>query len=198
MELYNQIEALLFWRGEPMAFADICRVFKLPSADIKKELKILAEKLEGSGITLIQTGEDIALGTASGAHELIERVRKEELGGDLSKAALETLSVILYKGPVSRSEIEYVRGVNSTAILRSLLIRGLVERKQSEVDERQFLYRASVELYALLGIGKSEDLPEFATVRKELDAAATVVAEEELPSGEMGGRKVAEEDTSYA
>ena len=198
MELYAQIEALLFWKGEPMTLAELCRVFKLPSADIKNALKILQGKLEGNGIALIQTGEDIALSTASGAHELIERARKEELSGELSKAALETLSIILYKGPLNRREIEYIRGINSTAILRNLLIRGLVEREQSEIDERQFLYRASVELCALLGIPKLEDLPEFAAVRKELDMAAAAPSEEGILSSEALAVGVAPGDTSHA
>lgn len=169
MELDNQIEAILFWKGEGMTLAEICSTLKAPSSEVKKALQILNEKLQGRGIALIQTKEEIALATAPMAHELIERVRKEELSRDLSKAALETLSIILYKGSLSRREIEYIRGVNSTAILRSLLIRGLVERDQSEIDERQFLYRGAVPLYSLLGITKAEDLPEFDAVRKELD-----------------------------
>ncbi|HBV01071.1 MAG TPA: hypothetical protein DEF00_01600 [Candidatus Taylorbacteria bacterium] len=170
MELDKQIEAILFWKGEPMTLADLCRALKAPSDEVKKALHILSEKLQGRGIAIIQTEEEIALATAPIARELIERVLKEELSKDLSKAALETLSIILYKGSLSRREIEYIRGVNSTTILRSLSLRGLVERTQSKIDERQFLYRGAVELYALLGITKAEDLPEFAAVQKELNA----------------------------
>ncbi len=173
MELDNQIEAILFWRGEPMTLPELCRALKLPSADVKKGLQSLKEKLQGRGLVLIQTEDEYALATAPETHELIERLRKEELAKDLGKAALETLSVVLYKEKVSRRDIEYIRGVNSTTILRSLLMRGLVERRQSEKDERVFLYRPTIDLLSLLGITSAEELPEFQDVRTELAAAET-------------------------
>ncbi len=171
MKLDTQIESILFWKGEPTTLPELCRILKVTSSEVKTALQGLRVKLEGRGIVLIETEQEIALATAPIIHELIEQLRKEELSKDLGKAALETLSIILYKSSVSRRDIEYVRGVNSTSILRSLLIRGLVERVQDDVDERQFLYRATVELYSLLGITRAEDLPEFVEVRKELDAA---------------------------
>jgi segregation and condensation protein B len=190
MELQNQIEAILFWKGEPMTLSELCRATKATGSEVKKALLNLRENLNGRGIALIETGEDIALATASSLHEFIERVQKEELSRELSKAALETLSIILYKGPLSRREIEYIRGVNSTAILRSLLIRGMVEREQSEVDERQFLYRGSIELFSLLGITKSSDLPEFEGVRTELHSANLQPVAELSEEGEGTGRSV--------
>ena len=183
MEIEKQIEAVLFWKGEPMTFPELCRALKLPSNEVKKGLAILKEKMQTRGLVLIQTEEEVALVTAPETHELIERLRKEELSKELGKAALETLSIVLYKGKASRRDIEYIRGVNSTAILRSLLIRGLVERKQSESDERVFLYHPTVELVSLLGIRDVEELPEFASVKAELATAeaAAVKATEELP-----------------
>src|SRR3989338_2918747 len=125
------VEAILFWRGEPLTLPELCRALKQPSGDVKRALQTLTEKLSGRGIALIQAGDDIALATAPETHALIERLRKEELACDLGKAAIETLSIVLYKGEVRRRDIDYIRGVNSTAILRSLLIRGLIERAQS-------------------------------------------------------------------
>ena len=188
MELDKQIEALLFWKGEPMTLPELCRALNAPSSEVRRALGELREKLRGCGIALIETGESFALGTAPETHELIERVRKEELSRDLGRAALETLSIVLYKGEVSRREIEYVRGVNSTAILRSLLIRGLIERKQSETDERMFLYHPTVELFALLGVTRSDELPEFAAVRAELEA---VKAESTKQNGDAEETEIA-------
>ncbi|MDO8620192.1 MAG: SMC-Scp complex subunit ScpB [bacterium] len=171
METEKQLEAILFWKGEPMTLPELCRALKLPSPEVKKALQALKENLSGRGITLIQTEDEIALATVPEMHERIEDLRKEELSRDLGKAALETLSIVLYKGTVSRRDIEYIRGVNSTAILRSLLIRGLILRKQSESDERIFLYHPTVELMSLLGLGSVEELPEYAGVRAELEVA---------------------------
>ncbi len=162
------IEALLFWKGEGMTLPELCRALKLSSTEVKKALAVLKEKLAGRGVTLIQNEDEITLATVPEVHELIERMRKEELSRDLGKAALETLSIVLYKGKVSRRDIDYIRGVNSTAILRSLLIRGLIERKQSESDERIFLYHPTMELVSLLGITSVEELPEFEKVASEL------------------------------
>lgn len=170
--LDSQVEALLFWKGEPLTIPELCRALKAPSGDVKKALQAMKEKLQGRGIALVQTEDSFALATATEMHETIERLRKEELSRDLGKAALETLSIVLYKGKASRRDIEHIRGVNSTAILRSLLIRGLIERKQNESDERMFLYSPTVELLSLLGIHDVGELPEFTAVRAELEAAA--------------------------
>ena len=174
--LDTMIEAILFWKGEPMTVPELCRALKASSGEVKTALDILKQKLQGRGLALIHVSDEIALSTAPECHEIIEHLRKEELSRDLGKAALETLSIVLYKGRVSRRDIDYIRGVNSTAILRSLLIRGLIERTQSEVDERMFLYRPTVELCSLLGLRSIEDLPEFREVQKEL--GATVVEQE--------------------
>ncbi|MEK7208529.1 MAG: SMC-Scp complex subunit ScpB [Patescibacteria group bacterium] len=167
--LHVSIEALLFWRGEAMSLSELCRALKASSSKVKEALTELRERLRGRGVALVAAGDSFALATAPEAHELIERMRKEELSRDLGRAALETLSIVLYKGEAARRDIEHVRGVNSTAILRSLLIRGLIERRQSETDERMFLYRPTVELFALLGIARAEELPECAVVRAELE-----------------------------
>jgi segregation and condensation protein B len=112
--------------------------------------------------------EEVMLGTSPEASKLIEQITKEELTKDLGKAALETLSVILYKGPVKRSDIDYIRGVNSTFILRNLLIRGLVEKKQAPDDARASVYSASFELLAHLGVAEIKNLPNFELVQEEL------------------------------
>ena len=82
---------------------------------------------------------------------------------------METLSIILYQGPISRSDIDYIRGVNSQFILRNLLIRGLIERIDNPNDARSFLYKVSINLLANLGINKIEELPEYEQVKKDID-----------------------------
>ena len=87
----------------------------------------------------------------------------------MGRAGLETLSIILYKGPINRREIDYIRGVNSNFILRNLLIRGLVERVQNTDDARSFLYKPTFEVLSFMGISKIEDLPEYVEVRREVE-----------------------------
>ena len=104
---------------------------------------------------------------------------KEELSRDIGKAGLETLSIIIYRGPISRREIDYIRGVNSTFIIRNLLIRGLVEKVQAEKDQRSFLYKPTLELLSFLGVRNFEELPDYAAVRVELEKFMTAEQTEE-------------------
>jgi segregation and condensation protein B len=93
---------------------------------------------------------------------------------DLGKAGLETLTIILYKHPIKRSEIDYIRGVNSSFILRNLLIRGLIERlTEKEGLGRGYLYKPTLELLSHLGVSKIENLPESASITSELENFAT-------------------------
>ena len=126
----------------------------------------------------MEVNDEVALVTAPQASELIERLTKEELSKDLGKAGLEALSVILYQGPIGKSDIDYIRGVNSHYILRSLMVRGLVERLPDPSDQRSYRYRATPELLAHLGVSNREQLPEYERLRSEIDAfRATEVKE---------------------
>ena len=177
MELDREIEALLFWRGTPMTKRELSRVFGVNLVAINDALMLLQKKLEGRGVVLVVTEREVSLTTAPSAHKLIEQFQKEELGAELGRAALETLSVVLYKNGATRRELEYVRGVNSTSILRTLLMRGLVSRENDPTDERVFRYRPTIELLALLGLKKSDELPDYAAVSSEL----TVFEKEATP-----------------
>ena len=120
-------------------------------------------------MTLVQTDEDVMLGTAKELSPLIEQLTKEELTRDLGKAGLETLSIVLYQGPISRADIDYIRGVNSQFILRALLIRGLVERVDNPTDARSYLYKPTLDLLSHLGVSKIADLPEYEQVKKDIE-----------------------------
>jgi chromosome segregation and condensation protein ScpB len=78
------------------------------------------------------------LGTVPEASELIEKIIKDELTRELGKSSLETLTIILYKSPIAKPEIDYIRGVNSNYILRNLLVRGLVEKISNPKDQNEW------------------------------------------------------------
>lgn len=170
MDLNVKIEAILFWKGEPVAVTELARMLLVGVAEVEKELVALRETFATRGVRLMRKDDYVALVTAPEVSELIARLHREELDSELGKAALETLSIVLYRSPISRRDIEYIRGVNSTFILRSLLIRGLVERVVNKKDERVFLYRPSFELLSFLGVAEVSELPEYAAVLKELSA----------------------------
>ncbi len=168
MNLEQQVEAILFWKGEPMTVKELSKLLGQSEEAIDGAVHNLQAHLLNRGIILMKTGGEIMLGTSPEASQLIEKITKEELSKDLGKAALETLSVILYKGPVKRSEIDYIRGVNSTFILRNLLVRGLIDKKPAPDDQRASVYSASFELLSHLGVAEIKDLPNFNLVQEEL------------------------------
>jgi segregation and condensation protein B len=183
MNLESQLESLLFWKGEPMTKKKIETALGVTKDELEVALKNLENSLSERGLRIMQNGEDVEMRTAPEASSLIEKLTKEELIRDLGKAGLETLSIILYKAPVKRSEIDYIRGVNSSFILRNLLIRGLIERiSEKEGLGRGYSYKPSIDLLAHLGIAKITDLPEYAKVKEEFEAFAAQVEKQEEES----------------
>lgn len=168
MDISSKIEALLFYKAEPVTTKKLSEILKTDSQSIEQGLIELQKKLEHRGLSLVRTKDEVLLGTNKELSSLIEEVTKEEISRDIGKAGLETLSIILYQGPISRADIDYIRGVNSQFILRNLLIRGLIERTDNKVDARIFLYKPSLTLLTYLGISKIEDLPEYDAIRKDI------------------------------
>ena len=170
MNLAAKIEAILFWKAEPVSIKKLASLLNEKPDAIKAGLSSLETNLKGRGLTLVQTDEEAMLGTSKELSPLIEQLTKEELTRDLGKAGLETLSIILYQGPISRADIDYIRGVNSQFILRNLLIRGLIERVDNPKDARSYLYRTTLQLLSHLGMSKTEDLPEYQKVRADIES----------------------------
>ena len=178
-DLDKKIEALLFWKGEPMKLKKIADMLSVSEEEIKNSIQILKEKLEGRGVSLMEKEDEVMMVTAGECSELIEKLTKEELSKDLGKAALETLSIILYQGPIKRSELDYIRGVNSQFILRNLLVRGLIEKIADPKDARTFVYKPSFELLAHLNVKSIEELPDYEAVRKDIESFKKAGMEEE-------------------
>ena len=166
MELFAKIEGLLFYKASPVKLSSLCKSLEVSEDVLKEGIQKLKEHLQGSGIMLLHTDTEVQLVTAPELDTLIESVRKDEMKRDIGKAGAETLSIILYKGPISRSEIDRIRGVNSSFILRNLLIRGLIER---EVVKNNALFSITPSLLAHLGIADKTQLPRYAQVLDELE-----------------------------
>jgi len=176
--LEKQIEAVLFWKGEPVSIKKLSQILSKTEEEISAALKILEGSLTGRGVSLVWKEDEVALGTSKDTSELIEKLTKEELIRDLGKAGLETLSIIIYQGPISRAEIDYIRGVQSTFILRNLMIRGLVEKITNPKDQRSFLYKPTFELLSYMGLTKIEEMPEFAQAKAEIESYKNTVTSE--------------------
>jgi segregation and condensation protein B len=170
MNLDAKIEAILFFRGEPIKLKKLAEFLDVKIPELDKGVNVLEERLKISGLSLVRNGDEIMLGTKAEVGGIIEKITKEELTRDLGKAGLETISIILYKNPISRREIDFIRGVNSSFILRNLLIRGLIERgEQNEAGGRGYHYKPTFELLGFMGLTNTTELPEHAVVLQELE-----------------------------
>ena len=98
----------------------------------------------------------------------------------MGRAGIETLTIIAYRGPVSKKEIEYIRGVNSQYALRNLLLRGLIERNTSPNDERMVVYNVTSDTIRFLGLQNVSELPEYMEMRQQLDVAERLREEEQI------------------
>jgi segregation and condensation protein B len=158
-----ELEALLFIYGEPISFKKISEVLEITEDDALKLVEDFKESLEGEnrGLTLLFSEEKIQIGTKPEFSSILEKLIKKEISEDLTPASLETLALILYFSPISRSKIEYHRGVDSSFILKSLLLRGLIERYPDPKMPNTYLYVPSFNLLRHLGISKKENLPDY-------------------------------------
>jgi len=166
--LESKIEGLLFYKGEDVTTKKLAELLKVNEGEIEESLKKLEQSLSGRGLVLVRKDDSVVLGITSELSSLIESIRKDEITKELSKASLDTLSIILYKNEVARSEIDYIRGVNSSFILRNLLVRGLIERIADEKDSRRLLYRPTFDTLSFMGITSIDQLPNYNEVKTQL------------------------------
>lgn len=169
-ELTKKVEALLFVAGEGLMLHTLARQLKKTDQEITESLAELKKHLEEQhALALLEHDGHASLVTSPAVSMVVEEFAKEEFSGELTRAALETLAVLAYKGPVRRSDIDYVRGVNSSFMLRNLLMRGLIERTRDPKDSRAYAYRISLDFLKFLGLTSQSDLPNFASFQEKLE-----------------------------
>ncbi len=169
MNLEKQIEAILFYTAEPTKLSFLAKTLEVKVSEVEEALRNLSESLKERGIRIVMHNEEISLVTAPEFGELIEKIIKEERERDLGRAGIETLTIIAYKGPVTKKEIEYIRGVSSQYAIRNLLLRGLIERGVSKENERIVVYNITSDTIRFLGLNSISDLPEYEESRKQLE-----------------------------
>ncbi|MDD5464391.1 MAG: SMC-Scp complex subunit ScpB [Candidatus Moranbacteria bacterium] len=162
-KLMSVIESILFVSGEPIKRAKLAKIVGLGGEEIDAALAVLSEKyaLAGSGLSLLVKGEEVQLVSNPENAEFIEKLVKSELQDSLSNAALEVVSIIAYRGPISKTEIEAIRGVNCAYTLRNLLLRGLIERSDNPNDSRGYVYAITFDFLKKMGIESVKNLPEY-------------------------------------
>ena len=168
--LSNRAEAFLFSEGGSLTLRKLASLLEVKEAELQSALDELAATLEGTGLTLIRSETEVTLAISPVASSAVQKAYKDELGEEIGDAGLEVLAIVLYRGPSTRSQIDYIRGVNTSSTIRTLLARGLLLRTGNPEDGREYFYRPTVELLSHLGVRTLSELPDYAEITAELKA----------------------------
>jgi segregation and condensation protein B len=160
--MQDLLEAILFVTAQPIQASVIAKKLGIAVEDVRAELLGLMQKKNtpDSGVHVIVSNDTWALVTAPHVAESLGGFTKEKkTDEELSRSTLEALAIIAYHGPISQAGIDVVRGVNSTIILRSLLVRGLVYEYAGKDGEK--VYSLSTDALRFLGVHSADELPDY-------------------------------------
>ncbi len=175
------LESILLVSDKAVSVKMLAEALEIKTSDIKDLIKLLEEKYnkEDSGIHLSISHDKIQFTSNPICESVVKNFTKQELNSNLTDASLETLTVIAYRGPITKSEIEQIRGVNCSLILRNLLIKGLVE-KEYDKEKMSDVYFITNDFLRYLGISNVEQLPDFKKLNNSEVINDIVNSQEEL------------------
>lgn len=162
MSLNSQIESLLFISAKPMTIKQLAELTKKKPDEIKKAGGELVEDYKENmrGVQIIKNGSKLQMVSSPENSKIVQEFIKDETTGELSRPSLETLTIIAYRGPIAKLDLDRIRGVNCSLILRNLLLRGLVEAK-ADKEKKDTFYTVTFDFIRFLGINDIKDLPDF-------------------------------------
>lgn len=166
--LKNQIESLLFISHKPLSITELAKLCGADKKETEEILNQLAEeyKTRAGGVEILRVEEKYQMATSGECSDVVAKFVKSELTGELTRPSLETLTIIAYRGPISKAELELIRGVNCSLIIRNLLIRGLIEAKEDKAKGSTY-YNITLEFLKFLGLSGVSDLPDFAKLNRD-------------------------------
>lgn len=158
--LLSLVESLLFVASEPVSIERLATALEVPLEEVEEALVILAQEYSGRGLRLQRRGRRVQMVTAPEAADPVRRFLGLELSGKLSPAAMESLAIIAYRQPITRAQVEAIRGVNSDSTIRTLVNRGLIE-ELGRLDQpgRPISYGTTFDFLQQFGLTSIEQLP---------------------------------------
>ena len=169
-EIKSQLESLLLVTSKPISYKKIAEVLNLKPKEVEENLIALSEQYRqsGGGLRLALNNNSAQMVSAPENADLVKQYLKEDLSGELTEPSLETLTIIAYRQPITKAELEQIRGVNCSLILRNLLIRGLVEAEYSK-ERAITVYAVTLDFLKFLGISSTAELPDFEKLNSNED-----------------------------
>jgi segregation and condensation protein B len=166
MSLSSKIESILFVTIRPITVRKLAEVLEASPEEVEKEMEKIMEKYNKSenGVYVLKKGSEYQMMTNPDNGKVVQTYLQDETTGELTRASLETLSIIAYRGPLTRPEIEQIRGVNCSLILRNLLMRGLVE-VQEDPETKATKYSITFDFMRFLGVPSISQLPDYKKLR---------------------------------
>jgi segregation and condensation protein B len=181
MDSSNHLQALLFSEGGSLTKKRLMQLLGFDAAQLRSAIDALRERIDGSGLSLIESETEASLVVSKESAEVVRKAFESDYDREIGDAGLEVLAIILYRGPSTRAQIDYIRGVNTASTIRNLSARGLIERAPNPQDAREYLYRPTVELLAHLGVTASKELPDYGKITSELAAFEAQAKKESEP-----------------
>ncbi len=176
LSLLARLEALLFAAPGPVSAQQLAAALDIPTREVTQALEAYAESLRRRGIRLQRHRQRVQLTTAPEAAPWVERLLGLEATSRLSQAALEALAIVAYQQPVTRPQINAIRGVNSDGVMRSLLSKGLIEEVgRAEGPGRPILYGTTADFLRHFGLNSLEELPPLNLDEDSPDDAGPVL-----------------------
>lgn len=172
---------MLFVASQPLSVRQLAKLVKSDEEAVQEAISALEKKYEGEGgLMMLRRGADVTLSTKAEAGPLVSAFLKEQVRGELTRPQLETLTIIAYRGPVTKAELELIRGVNCSLIVRNLLMRGLIEEHQDQVMHTE-VYEPSFEFLRHLNVRSVTELPQYSELHQHPDIEAVLQSTETSP-----------------
>jgi segregation and condensation protein B len=169
------IESLLFVAGEPLTVAQLAQVLELPADAVEAALERLSADCQTRGVRVQRQGDHVQFVSAPEAAAVIERFLGVQPQPKLSPAALEALAIVAYRQPITRAQVDALRGVDSSGVIRALLGRDLIaEAGRLETVGRPILYATTSEFLRQFGLSNLAELPPLELPELPSEPAAGV------------------------
>ncbi len=158
----SQVESILFVMTKPISLKDLAKLVNRSTTEVEVVLEKLKDEYNriNKGIHILFVEQEVQMVINPANAKLIKNIVKEEIVSELTQPQLETLTIIAYRGPITKLELEQIRGVNCSLILKNLIIKDLIKVKEDTVIEKN-KYWISPKFMRHLGINELEDLPDY-------------------------------------
>ena len=186
MELKSKIESLLFIAAKPLGVKQLAEIIKGEEKEILAAGDALVEdcKISARGIQIIKEGNKYQMVSSPSNAHFVQEFIKDETTGELTRPSLETLTIIAYREPISKMDLDRIRGVNCALIIRNLLLRGLIEAKFDK-KKNEIYYNVTFDFIRFLGLNNLNELPEYERLHQDDTIDRMLTGEKEQEAGKI-------------